>query len=273
MYQIATRLGQQLELLTFKVRSRENGNEKCSNSFEKCELLRFTGCSNTIFPLFHSSKHKSPLLETTNDKCDQGQAIQHSPEPEVNFMIGHLDQERHSEFNSNDIYRGSLYHSLSRNSPVERAATVLAQVFLLRLQLIMTTVGVSRYNEAAAASAFTLFVNNGGLQIPSLSVFATVEYCEHVFKAYICKEDGKRICQEKNLKSKMIFEVCHHFLIESHQSVFKDHEEGTNEILVEDDHRMKLVKCTADKYLLFTFGKHYTEQTVQNGTPHLIDIN
>ena len=68
----------------------------------------------------------------------------------------------------------------------------------------------------------------------------------------------------------MILKVCQHFLIESRQSVFKDHEEGTNEILVEDDHRMKLVKCTADKYLtlrLFTFGKHYTEQTVQNGTP------
>ena len=54
----------------------------------------------------------------------------------------------------------------------------------------------------------------------------------------------------------MILEVCHHFLMESSQPVFADHEQGTNESVVEDDHQMKLIKCTAEKYFtlrLFTF--------------------
>ena len=66
----------------------------------------------------------------------------------------------------------------------------------------------------------------------------------------------------------MIVEVCNYFLLDSKENVFVGHETGTNESLVEDDHQMKLIKCTADKYLtlrLFTFGKHYMESSTQDG--------
>ena len=58
--------------------------------------------------------------------------------------------------------------------------------------------------------------------------------------------------------------------MESRQPVFEDHEQGTNESLVEDDHQMKLIKYTADKYFtlrLFTFEKRYSESIIQNGIP------
>ena len=41
-----------------------------------------------------------------------------------------------------------------------------------------------------------------------------------------------------------------------------------NESLFEDDHRVKLIKYTADKYFtlrLFTYGKRYCEKVIQNG--------
>ena len=103
------------------------------------------------------------------------------------------------------------------------------------------------YHNTGAASSFTTFVDKGGLEIPSTSVFRTVEYCEHVFKAAVCK-DGKCISSEGNLKKKMILNVCHHFAPDTTIDLFPDHEDGANEIPVEDDHQTKLVKCIADKY-------------------------
>ena len=46
----------------------------------------------------------------------------------------------------------------------------------------------------------------------------------------------------------MIVIVCHHFALESTIHLFADHEDGENEMLVEDDHRTKLLKFVADKY-------------------------
>ena len=66
----------------------------------------------------------------------------------------------------------------------------------------------------------------------------------------------------------MIINVCHHFTLDTTVDIFTDHEEGDNELLVEDDHRTKLIKYTADKYFtlrLFTFGKKHTNQVVNEG--------
>lgn len=63
----------------------------------------------------------------------------------------------------------------------------------------------------------------------------------------------------------MILEVCHHFLVDSCQTVFEDHEEGMNESVLEDDHRVKLIKCAGNKYStlrLFTHGERYCETVV-----------
>ena len=118
------------------------------------------------------------------------------------------------------------------------------------------------------ASSFTAFVSKGGLKISSESVFRTVEFCEKVFKITVTGKDGKHISNEGNLKKNMIVAVCHHFLVDPASEVFKDHEDGNNEALVEVDHRMKLMKCVADKYFtlrLYNFGKRCTREIPNNG--------
>jgi hypothetical protein len=129
--------------------------------------------------------------------------------------------------------------------------------------------GPSTYSQVSSASAFTLFVNNGGLRIPSKSVYTTIEHCEHIFKLYVFQKSNG-INNMKNLKTKMILEVCHNSLLDGNKSVFADHELGANEDIVEDDHQVKLIKRTADKYFtlrLVTYGKHYSETVILNGMP------
>ena len=78
------------------------------------------------------------------------------------------------------------------------------------------------------------------------------------------------ISNAKNLKTKMILEVCNHFLLGGNNSVFEDHEMGLNADVEENDHQIKLIKWTSDKYFtlrLFTYGKHFSETVVQNGMP------
>ena len=67
----------------------------------------------------------------------------------------------------------------------------------------------------------------------------------------------------------MIVNVFHHIALETTIRLFADHEDGENEMLVEDDHRNKLVKFVADKYFtlrLFNFGKiKYTKEITSEG--------
>ena len=69
----------------------------------------------------------------------------------------------------------------------------------------------------------------------------------------------------------MIVEVCRHFMLDTTVDLFEDHEDSDNEILVEDDHKTKLIKCTADKYFTlrryftFTFNKKYNKEIVNGG--------
>lgn len=62
--------------------------------------------------------------------------------------------------------------------------------------------------------------------------------------------------------------MCHYFTLDITFDIFTDHEEGVNEIFVEDDHKLKLVKCIADKYFtlrLFNFGQKYLNEIVNKG--------
>ena len=58
----------------------------------------------------------------------------------------------------------------------------------------------------------------------------------------------------------MIMEVCHHFVVNEscHSNIFGDHDPGMNEVGFDEDHRMKLIRYTADNYFtlrLFTYCK------------------
>ena len=128
----------------------------------------------------------------------------------------------------------------------------------------------SLYHDIGKASAFTTFIKNGGLQIPSTSVFRTVEYCEHQLKAMVTGKDGDLISNECNLKKKMIVKVCHHFVLDSTIELFPDQGHSDTEILVEEDHITKLIKFIADKYFtlrLFKFGKKYIQEVENDGKP------
>ena len=116
-------------------------------------------------------------------------------------------------------------------------------------------------------SAYTQFVNKGRLTMPSVSVFRVQRYAENVFKACVSK-DGRQISSSDGLRSKMIAEVINHFFVDksSHSTVFSGHDPEVND--VNDDHRVKLIKHTADRYFtlrLFTYGKHHCESVLQAG--------
>ena len=98
-------------------------------------------------------------------------------------------------------------------------------------------------------------------------MYRTVEYSEHVFKAMVSAKDGNEISNQSKLREKMIIQVNKHFMLDTTTTLFSDHEEGTNECLVEDDHRATLIKITANKYLtlrLFTYGKIYERRVIHN---------
>ena len=72
---------------------------------------------------------------------------------------------------------------------------------------------------------------------------------------------GNEITNGKRLRNKIVVQ---HFIHEkSGTVVFQDHDEATNEPLLEEDHQH-----TANKYFslrLFTYAKAYCETVVQNG--------
>ena len=223
----------------------------------------FTGCNN-IIPIFHTQKHRKP----DDQEAKQASAIQPNSTDKINFICNHLNEERHSEFVLNVLFYIAGYIV---SKTIEKLQCPQCKKSLLPLPTQTPANGhdytPNIYHDTGTASSFTTFVNKGGLQIPSTSVFRTVEYCEHVFKAAVCK-DGKCISSEGNLKKKMILNVCHHFALDTTIDLFPDHEDGANEILVEDDHKTKLVKCIADKYFtlrLFNYGKKYTKEIANEG--------
>ncbi len=246
--------------LQFKYALRKMLMQNAITASKSSNCRDFTGYNN-IVPLFHTAKHKTPP--------SGNQSTNAYDETELNFISEHLDDERHSEFMSNVLFyiAGYIVSKLLDNLtcpgckkslvPQANEAPHNGHDYTATL-----------YHDAGKASSFTNFVNNGGLHIPSTSVYRTVEYCEHLFKAKVTGKDGHQITSERNLKKKMIVNVCHHFALETTMPLFADHEEGENEIVVEDDHRTKLIKFVADKYFtlrLFNFGKKYTKEIIYEG--------
>jgi hypothetical protein len=254
--------------LQFKYAIRKMLMRNAITASKNANCVDFTGC-NSIIPLFHTTrKNKTPDSENTEQTtASENDSLDNSPE--LNFMCGHLDKE-HSEFTANVLFyiAGYIVTQLIDKLPCPSCKMSLIPAPDEANSTCQHGCTSSRYHEAGKASAFTLFVNKGGLRIPSTSVFHTIEYCEHVFKTMVCGKDGKQITKETNLKKKMIVEVCRHFMLDTTVDLFADHEDGDNEILVEDDHKTKLIKFTADKYFtlrLFTFGKKYNKEIVNGG--------
>jgi hypothetical protein len=111
-------------------------------------------------------------------------------------------------------------------------------------------------------------LNNGGLKIPSQSVYNIIEFAEKIFKENVCK-DGLKISRENKLKQKLVLSVCNHFVMDSTHQIFQDHDQGSQDNLLEENHRSSLIKLMAERYFtlrLFTYGKRYNDKVV-NGQP------
>ncbi len=202
---------------------------------------------------------ESPSESNSSDQLDSS--------PEEDLLCSHLNAPTTSEFLSNILFYigGYIVSKLVKKLSCSSCKTSLLA------QFTTTTPDhdycALNYSEDAPASAFTLFVNNGGLQIPSDSVYAIVEYAEKVFKANVCNNDHK-ITRQERLKEKLVMKVCNHFILDASHQVFNNHEQGLNENVFEEDHRSKLIKLTAERYFtlrLFTYGKRYNDAVVTNG--------
>ena len=234
--------------------------------------------TTTIIPILHKIKHRSPLIEmsTQDQNADTPDAINSQGTAEENFLSEQLHQNSHSDFISNILF----YIGVLIVSKLVKKLTCQAckECLVGEITPVMRAsdhdyCGPSTYSQVSSASAFTLFINNGGLRIPSMSVYTTVEHCEHIFKLYVCQK-GNSINNMKNLKNKMILEVCHYFLLEGNKSVFTDHELGANEDMVEDDHQVNLIKwqqtnilqCVSSRTGITTARQSYRMECPVTGT-------
>ena len=233
---------------------------------KNANCVDFTGCNN-IVPLFHTRKHKTDMNKDSEQATLPDQDPEHT-DKEVNTMLQHLN-EGHSEFISNVLFyiAGYIVSKLIDNLSCSQCKRCLLPI-PKETSIDDHDYTATRYHEAGNASAFTTFVNQGGLQIPSTAVYRCIQFCEHVFRATVTGNDGKQINSKAKLKNTMIVNVCQHFTLESTLPLFADHEDGDNEAIVEDDHNTQLTKRVADKYFtlrLFDYGKKYTREIVNNG--------
>ena len=234
-----------------------------------CAEFDWSNITLSIIRFFHKNRNNSPLTETDNTTHPDDLLIS----PDEHMMISHLD-DNHSEFISNILfYIGGFVVS-------KLVKVITCSSCLNSLNSCSPPVtnwdhdycgSIIRYDEVARASAFTLFINNGELTIPSQSVFLILEYAEAVFRACVSKS-GNEITNGKRLHGKRVMEVVEHFVHDkSGKVLFQDYEKAANEFFFEEDHRIKLIKHTADKYFsmcLFTYGKLYCEtyKTVEQAT-------
>ena len=245
-----------------------NAFQECSKSLKNSNCIDFSeSFSSGIIPIFHKRKHRSPLVE---EKPESDSGFTLTEQLLVEQLA--LTERGHSEFMENILFYicGFIVTKL-----MALIACTACKKCLISSPLPSSIdhdycgAKTTQHSDIPAASAFTLLMNRGGLTIPSQSVFAVVKYAEHIFKAFVVK-DGKHINPSEKLRSRMIMEVCHHFVVNEscHLDIFGDHDPGMNEVVFDEDHRMKLIKYTAEKYFtlrLFTYGKRYSQTVIQNG--------
>jgi hypothetical protein len=152
------------------------------------------GFSSGIIPIFHKRKHRSPLMEEDEQENDSAFTLTEQ------LLVEQLEEKGHSEFTENILFYISGF--------IVKKLMKLMTCSACRSCLISSPSSSSvdhnycgtktTQTDAPTASAFTLFVNRGGLTIPSQSVYTVVKYAEHIFKAFVVK-DGKHINLSENL--------------------------------------------------------------------------
>ena len=125
---------------------------------------------NSIIPIFHSNKHQSPLsgMSLEEDKDENADANNPLEEAVESLMFEHLDRGIHSDFISNILFYigGFIVSKLVKKLTCQACIDCLVGS-INRAESDHDYCEQSAYNEVSTAAAFTLFVNNGGLRIPS----------------------------------------------------------------------------------------------------------
>ncbi len=187
-------------------------NSITASNSANCQVFE----QNSIIP---TNQRNAPLDEDPQD----------APwEEEVNSMMINLQRNSHTEFIKNVLFyiAGFVVSRL-----VKKMSCQSCNSCLIGSLSHSNHPYYDGYNKSHGAAAFTAFVNNGGLKIPSSSAYKIVEYAEHVFKFYVCKDKFDKISTSTKIKQKMIMEVINHFRENSRTSkgLFEGHSQGLNE--------------------------------------------
>ena len=120
-------------------------------------------------PFFTLESTKLPLHETPEANEQQSKSS-----PEEDLLFSRLNPSGTSEFLANILFyiSGYIVFKLVKKLSCESCKTCL----LSQVNPATPDHNYNAMNYNEAASAFTLFVNNGGLRIPSQSVYKIVEF-------------------------------------------------------------------------------------------------
>ena len=251
--------------LKYALRKMLMRNAVTSSKNANCQLLDET--STTIIPYFHTKKHKTPLSESKTPLSESNTPDESLLTAEERLLCQQINSPANTEFVSNILFYIGGYI----------VSKILDKVLCSSCKscLISQFTGPTtdhnycsmNYNNMVAASAFTLFVNNGGLRIPSQSVYSIIDYAEKLFKERVVNTDTG-ITNEARVKEKLIMMVFNHFSVESTHKLFTDHDDGLNESMFTGDHRATLIKLIAERYIrlrLYTYGKRFSESVAGAG--------
>ena len=183
-----------LKQMLFRNAGKVSKNSNCidfSESFT-CEII----------PIFHKRKHRSPLVEETPGN-DSGFTLKEQ------LLVEQLEEREHSEFMEKSLFYVSGFTVTKLITLISCTACRSSLVSNPSTQSVdhsycgMKTTQHSVASAAPAASAFTLFINRGGLIIPSQSVFAALSSMLNIFLKRLWSKMGDINSSEKP-RSKMM---------------------------------------------------------------------
>jgi len=180
--------------LKYALRKMLPRNSITASNSANCQVFE----KNSNIPALPTNQNTSPFHEnlqnTLNAPCEE----------EVNRMMTTLHLNSHTEFIKNVLFYIAGF-IVSRH--VNKISCHSCHNCLIGSLSHTDHLYYDGHNKSHGAAAFTTFVKNGGLRIPSKSVCKIVAYAEHVFKVYVCKDKLDKISVSSKIKQKMIMEV------------------------------------------------------------------
>ena len=198
---------------------------------------------NMVIPVFRTRKHASPLLTQSMENNARSNKF----EAMANKL---LNSTGYSEFVQNVLYYICVFIVTKLIKKV-KCSSCLSDLTGPLVKPIRSDHNYfeqtdHHVGEHAHNTSFIHFINNGNLKL--LLKFVVVKYAEQLFKLHVTNQPNQ-ITKQKNLKTKMVMELCAHFGQVATTLLPPRHEDMLNEALLKNDHILWLLKCVADSYL------------------------